>query len=521
VTARSWLAGRRLNRPAAVLAALVLAAAAVWAVGVAGDGSPSRGPVVVPNPDAAPPVEEILNGVRYVEAREAPVRLLPDTIFPSDPVRLLFFEGRPAQPAGDEAALVPDGAGGIIRFDRHLRQSRPVTHLSQHDLVSAAMAADGLWLTDDEGRVLRVRTDGSVVDLNRVPFRYPFVVAGVEGVWLGRRAQRWEFELPDSAAPLFVRLDSAGRAAGTLGTVTVPSAVVLTELANAGHLAVVGDVLYYAPFIRDELLALDGRGDTLWVLSRALPQTTVEPDFGVLAGAPVIDYHPVNLGLSVGPDGRLYVLSTPGFTTLESRLDVVDPESGRLLRSARFDTPLPTLAADHDGRVYLIDRFRLLTGIAPDERPRFAPFTLDLLGGGQLTLGDLEGRVTLVNFWASWCAPCRAEMPALDTLRNSIADTTFQFITMNEDVDVGAAEAFLQEMNLQFPVALGRGTLKRRFRNVGLPFTVLLDREARVVERWIGYAGPEQIQAIRALILAELERGADVAPGQAHGAHSH
>jgi hypothetical protein len=48
----------------------------------------------------------------------------------------------------------------------------------------------------------------------------------------------------------------------------------------------------------------------------------------------VIDYHPVNLGIAMGTDGRLYVLSTPGFTTTESRLDVLDPSTGRLLRTA-------------------------------------------------------------------------------------------------------------------------------------------------------------------------------------------
>ncbi len=57
-----------------------------------------------------------------------------------------------------------------------------------------------------------------------------------------------------------------------------------------------------------------------------------------------------------------------------------------------------------------------------------------------------------------------------------------------------------------FTVALGRGDLRWKYHYIGLPFTVLLDRDGRVVERWIGFAGEEQMQAIRSIITAELDR---------------
>ena len=57
-----------------------------------------------------------------------------------------------------------------------------------------------------------------------------------------------------------------------------------------------------------------------------------------------------------------------------------------------------------------------------------------------------------------------------------------------------------------FTVALGRGDLREKYHYIGLPFTVLLDRDGRVVERWIGFAGEAQMQAIRSIITAELDR---------------
>ncbi len=88
---------------------------------------------------------------------------------------------------------------------------------------------------------------------------------------------------------------------------------------------------------------------------------------------------------------------------------------------------------------------------------------------------------------------------------------------MNEDVDVGDARAFIEEFGFDFPVLLGRGRLKAQYHYLGLPFTVLLDRQGRVVQRWIGYAGNEQLAAIRAVVLAELER--DGSAPHDHAAH--
>jgi thiol-disulfide isomerase/thioredoxin len=176
------------------------------------------------------------------------------------------------------------------------------------------------------------------------------------------------------------------------------------------------------------------------------------------------------------------------------------------MRTARLNTPTPTVAVDAGGRLYVLDPFRVLTGVATENRPPFTPTRLATIDGDTLATDDLRGRVVLVNFWASWCGPCRVELPALVGLAESISDPDFAFVTMNEDVEVAAARRFVAEVGLAYPVALGKGRLRRRYHYVGLPFTLLLDREGHIVYRWTGFAGDGQVEAIRALIHAELGR---------------
>ncbi|MBA3893690.1 MAG: TlpA family protein disulfide reductase [Gemmatimonadales bacterium] len=264
-------------------------------------------------------------------------------------------------------------------------------------------------------------------------------------------------------------------------------------------------------------MALTPAGDTLWLTRRDLPQTTIERRFEIREGQVVIDYHPVNLGLALGLDGRLYALSTLGFTLTESRLDVLEPATGRLLRTARLSTAQPTIAVGRDGRTYLLDASELLSGVPEQEREAAPDFDLPTLRGGRLSSATLRGRVVLLNFWASWCTPCRTEMPALDSLRREIADTEFVLVGANEDRDVGAARAFMNRLGFDFPFVLGRGSLRRRFHYPGLPYTVLLDRAGRIAGRWIGFAGPQQLRTVRALVRSEVDRGPRQSVRHRHG----
>lgn len=487
--------GRGFLRPA-VLGLAFLA--------VAGIGFTARG-LLLDRAEPLPPIT--IAGVD-----DAPARLVADTVFPAERAELLWLEGRVAQRAGPGSRSVFDPSGRLMAVDDRLRLRLPKLQLEGRSPESATRNLDGgWWIATSNGDLVRTDSAGRIVRELPAPYEFTAVISDwrTGGVWTLRSPRNFNLRWDTLPAPVITRLDRNGDPAGSIGTLVAPAHVLMTELANTGHVEVLGDTLFYAPFIRDELVALTPNGDTLWVAGRELPQSTPEPKLVVEAGTAMMDYYPVNLGLTVGPDGRLYLLSTPGFTTIQSRLDVFDPSTGTLLWTAEFDTSVPTLAANARGRLYQFDPFMVLSGISVADREDFAPFSLDALGGGHMSKDDLVGKVTLINFWASWCTPCRIEMPALDSLRRSIPDPDFLFITMNEDENPADAESFLNEFGFDFPALLGLGELKHTYYYRGLPFTVLLDRNTNVVQQWIGYAGEEQMELIRSVIDAELAREAD------------
>ena len=128
--------------------------------------------------------------------------------------------------------------------------------------------------------------------------------------------------------------------------------------------------------------------------------------------------------------------------------------------------------------------------------------------GAPMDLTAFRGRVTLLNFWATWCTPCRAEMPALDALQRDLGGPDFHVAPLS--VDRGGAEksrAFYEEIGLKdLPLYLDpRSTLAKEFAVLALPVTVLLDREGREVARLTGDAdwhSSEAQAAIRHLIAA-------------------
>ena len=120
------------------------------------------------------------------------------------------------------------------------------------------------------------------------------------------------------------------------------------------------------------------------------------------------------------------------------------------------------------------------------------------LSGGAHALSDLKGRVAVVNFWATWCAPCRAEMPALDRLRAELAPEGVEVIAIATGHNrQPAIEAFYEDAKIRhLPILLDpKKTLAQGMGVVGLPVTVVLDREGREVARMIGEAEWDSAEA--------------------------
>lgn len=108
-------------------------------------------------------------------------------------------------------------------------------------------------------------------------------------------------------------------------------------------------------------------------------------------------------------------------------------------------------------------------------------FTLRQHGGGALRLGEQRGRVVLVNFWASWCGPCRLELPQLNRLHDAYRGAGLVLLGVNVDEDPAAAAAVARRQGLRFPVLLDSDkAVVRRWDLGSMPATVLIDRDGRV-----------------------------------------
>ena len=122
--------------------------------------------------------------------------------------------------------------------------------------------------------------------------------------------------------------------------------------------------------------------------------------------------------------------------------------------------------------------------------------------GKRRELSDWRGKVVLLNFWATWCAPCRQEMPALDALQAALGDEKFEVIALSsERKGLAQVKPFFDDIGIQHLTTYLDPTLKsqRAFRVIGLPTTVLIDRQGMIVGR---LAGPAEWnnQDVKALI---------------------
>ncbi len=115
-------------------------------------------------------------------------------------------------------------------------------------------------------------------------------------------------------------------------------------------------------------------------------------------------------------------------------------------------------------------------------------FTLKDVNGRTYRLADLRGKIVFLNLWATWCPPCREEMPSMERLHRRMQGTDFLMLAVSEDEDGSAAvRPFVDQMGLTFPVLLDQdGVLPPRYGVTGYPETFIIDREGRVIQHTIG-----------------------------------
>jgi peroxiredoxin len=131
--------------------------------------------------------------------------------------------------------------------------------------------------------------------------------------------------------------------------------------------------------------------------------------------------------------------------------------------------------------------------LAPD-------FALTTLEGQSIALSDLRGRVVLVNFWATWCPPCRLEMPAIQEVYEEYQEQGLVVLAINAQEPSTEITRFAEQLGLTFPIMSDRdGNVSGTYRVVSLPTTFVIDRSGVIRDVIVG--GPLS----RALIISKVE----------------
>ncbi|WP_040338602.1 TlpA family protein disulfide reductase [Candidatus Blastococcus massiliensis] len=145
--------------------------------------------------------------------------------------------------------------------------------------------------------------------------------------------------------------------------------------------------------------------------------------------------------------------------------------------------------------------------IPPDERATAPEFSGTLLEGEPFSSDELDGDVAVLNFWGSWCPPCRVESPQFQEVYAEVRDRGVQFLGINVKDDQQLARAFEDRQGIEFPsVSDPRGEVALAFRDYpanAIPSTIVLDREGRVAAVYTAEVAQQDLRDVVDLVLAE------------------
>lgn len=132
-----------------------------------------------------------------------------------------------------------------------------------------------------------------------------------------------------------------------------------------------------------------------------------------------------------------------------------------------------------------------LEGMAPD-------FTLKSRNGENIKLSEFRGDVVMINFWASWCAPCRQEMPLLEDMYKKYNDLGFVLLGVNVEEDSSKASELLREIPVSFPILYdNENDVTKLYKVVAMPSTVMVDRDGKMRYLHRGYLPGYEVEYIK------------------------
>ena len=448
------------------------------------------------------------DGWELIESPGPVERLLIYDDPPADGLQLLYMGSRAATPLRAGGAAWPDADGArVLVFDERgvivrvaqgtLEEGRSLTRpvavaLDDDDIVAFEVDGMGLRFVGDEPR-----------EWITYGVSAPVTGGGTGGMAAARSIFEFHLAPVRPGDPLlWVRNDETHEMTA-VGSPSKGRDPFLGQLVNSGWtVADAGSAItVFASAVRPELIAFDAGGDTAWVSRWRPPLPVEEPTLTVVDGAVRPAFTVVQLGIVLGPGAQYYVLATSG----EANQILVFDSRGRFVRAGPVAKDA-AIFADERGRIYTMPADEALSRTGEPERAMFPDFDVPRLGhADRLSLEAYRGKVVVVNFWASWCGPCRREMPLLDDFARELDPDQAVVLGLNEDVDPKNAVAFIEYLGgVSYVSGVGGGRLRSRYNYRGLPYTVVLDRDLRIVRSFYGFGS--SIDPIKDAVQSELER---------------
>lgn len=138
----------------------------------------------------------------------------------------------------------------------------------------------------------------------------------------------------------------------------------------------------------------------------------------------------------------------------------------------------------------LVFVFALAHNVAGQNVGSIAPqFTLDDINGKSVSLNDYKGKVIILDFWATWCPPCREEIPDFIALQNEYGKKGLQIIGIAVDRDgIKSVKPFYENMGMNYPVLLTDGKVESRYGGIrAIPTTFIIDKKGSIVKKYVGF----------------------------------
>ena len=147
------------------------------------------------------------------------------------------------------------------------------------------------------------------------------------------------------------------------------------------------------------------------------------------------------------------------------------------------------IAIDHGGRQIRISEGDMAQEPAVPFGEPAPDFALPALDGAEVRLADQQGQVVLVDFWATWCGPCKEELPHIETFHRQYGDSGLRVLALSTDMDDDAVQPFIDEHDYTFTVLHADNAVQSDYGVSGIPVVYLVDRQGRVRWHRVGF-GP-------------------------------